>query len=387
MNRKFSLSVLLLLSLVGCNEFFSVNLKGSISAPTLSLSFPAATSSVFPRPVFTIQGLENGDTVQLFSNSTCSVLVSSGSSTGSSLNLTSSNLSSGTYNFHAKRANSSGASPCSSVGINYIHAACPTGYLPVAPDSNIGTTEEFCVMKFEASNNGGMPESVAAPGGSWVFMTASQAKGYCGLLGGSYDLISNPEWMTIARHLEAYASNWTGNAIGSGRMFQGHSDNSPAGSLGISNVNDPYNGTLNLVTDGVGTGTEQKRTLEFSWGDTIWDFSGNNAEWIDWTSGGVIDYAPSACHTYGNWASVEFPVFACGGLVSTDYMPGNPASIAPASYNSAYGVGAFQYGGAAGTAISRGGAVNFAKSGVFFYGHNLTTDSWGGTGFRCVYRP
>ena len=242
-------------------------------------------------------------------------------------------------------------------------------------------------MKFEAKNNGSsLPESVA-DGATWVNMTATQAKNFCTdpSLGPGYDLISNAEWMTIARHLEEYGSNWTSGVVGTEQMYQGHSDG--GGLIATTDESDPYDGTGNSATDPVGMGKEQRRTLEFSWGETIWDFSGYNAEWVDWTLGGAQDTAPTTCFL-SPWQSIEFPVMACLDLDAIDYMPANPAGVLAANYDSDYGLGQFQFPQfATGNTISRGGATNFPNSGAFWIGYNYSADAWGGTGFRCVYRP
>ena len=69
-------------------------------------------------------------------------------------------------------------------------------------------------------------------------------------------------------------------------------------------------------------------------------------------------------------------------------MPANPAGVTAADYDRDYGLGAIRWPGVwYGNTISRGGATNFTESGIFHVNYNQSTDSWGGTGFRCVYRP
>ncbi|MCX6726430.1 MAG: hypothetical protein NTY75_01285 [Candidatus Shapirobacteria bacterium] len=46
--------------------------------------------------------------------------------------------------------------------------------------------------------------------------------------GAAAHLITNDEWMTIANDAEQQAGNWTGAAVGSGYLFAGHNDNTPA---------------------------------------------------------------------------------------------------------------------------------------------------------------
>lgn len=89
-------------------------------------------------------------------------------------------------------------------------------------------------------------------------------------------LITNNEWMTIARNAEQRSQNWTTGTVGSGSLFRGHTDNSPASALVASaNDADGYLGTGNSA----GSSPEQKRTIALSNNAIIWDFPGNVWEW------------------------------------------------------------------------------------------------------------
>jgi len=108
-----------------------------------------------------------------------------------------------------------------------------------------------------------------------------------------YHLITNAEWMTIARNIEQVSDNWYGGVVGTNFLFSGHNDNSSS-SLAASIDSDPYYGTgdSDSTCDGsyynfsssddtisgracVG----QKRTMVLSNGEIIWDLSGNVWEW------------------------------------------------------------------------------------------------------------
>lgn len=176
-----------------------------------------------------------------------------------------------TYNISSTGSISQGA--CSGHGTSGQIAAiqpptdCPAGFIPVPGNISLGT-DGFCVMKYEAKNVGGIPASQAT-GTPWVSisqpaaMTASQnACSGC-------QLITEAQWMTIAANVMSVADNWTGGSIGSGTVYAGHSDNSPASPLAASsNDSDNYYGT------GQTSGT-QRRTLTLTNGEVIWDFSGN----------------------------------------------------------------------------------------------------------------
>jgi len=97
----------------------------------------------------------------------------------------------------------------------------------------------------------------------------------CSSLGSNYHLITNNEWMTIARNSEQVTSNWSGAAIGSGYIYSGHNDNVPAAALAAdTNNNNGY------YLTGQTTGN-QRRTLTLTNGEIIWDLSGNVWEWTN----------------------------------------------------------------------------------------------------------
>ena len=139
------------------------------------------------------------------------------------------------------------------------------------PESNLYGKTYFYVMKYQAKNNGGVPTSTGSDL-PWVNISQINAKAVSEAAG--YHLITNWEWMAIARDIEATDSNWSG-----GVLNRGHTDNNPSNSLPASTDNDPYSGTGNSES----SGWEQKRTHTLSNGEVIWDFAGNVWEWVDRT--------------------------------------------------------------------------------------------------------
>jgi prepilin-type N-terminal cleavage/methylation domain-containing protein len=95
-------------------------------------------------------------------------------------------------------------------------------------------------------------------------------------------LMTNAEWQTIAWNAESQPTNWSLNAVGSGVLYIGHSDNIPAGAV-AADVNDANNcaGTDGPAScGGSGSNISQRRTFTLSNGSTLWDMSGNISQWV-----------------------------------------------------------------------------------------------------------
>lgn len=122
----------------------------------------------------------------------------------------------------------------------------------------------------------------------------------------------------LLRDLSSVPTNWSGNAVGSGFIYSGHSDNSPATALAASALDsDGYFGTGNSSS----SGANQKRTLVTSKGDVIWDFAGNL--WEQMYEGQNIG---------GTSASAEYTATA-------DTNPFDPKFVLGYGWNSTQGVG------------------------------------------------
>ena len=155
----------------------------------------------------------------------------------------------------------------------------PTGYILVPGDSRFGTSD-FLVMKYQAKNDGlGNPVSTAS-GFPWVSISQTTALAASANISPNHHLITEMEWLTLAHNIASVASNWSGNAVGSGYIYRGHTDNVPANALEASiNDADGYYGTGNASGD-------QRRTLTLTNGEVIWDLSGNVWEWTSGTIAG-----------------------------------------------------------------------------------------------------
>ncbi len=92
----------------------------SIAAPTsISLFTPTSSPNISPTATLQIGGLTSGDGVGLYSDSSCTNLVSSGTSGGPTINLATGALSEGLHTFYAKRTSGGIPSPCSTVSLTY----------------------------------------------------------------------------------------------------------------------------------------------------------------------------------------------------------------------------------------------------------------------------
>ncbi len=267
---------------------------------------------------------------------------------------------------------------------------CPEGYAFVYGNSALGTND-FCVMKYEAKDVGGVATSQAI-GTPWTSITQSAAITAAAAIGGH--LITEAEWMTIAADTLSVKYNWTGRAggtVGSGAMYTGHNDNSPAAALAASiEDDDGYFGTGNSAS----SGAEQGRTLYLTSGDVIWDFSGNVYEWTQQAIGvptlaisnvGISGDSGFVWRDYTN-SSLSFGTVATSSRPSAiSSLPGLD-SISP--WNSIRGVGRIfaNYADVGTRAFIRGGgwATSVSAGVLNLHVGFLPSNSSANVGFRVV---
>ncbi|MFA6374095.1 MAG: hypothetical protein WCX24_00790, partial [Candidatus Paceibacterota bacterium] len=149
-----------------------------------------------------------------------------------------------------------------SVQITTVRNDCPTNWI----DTGLG----FCVMQYEARNQGGVPTSMTG-GTIWTTISQIDAIAACKSIGAH--LINNAEWMALARDIESVGTNWTGGSVGSGILKRGNVGITDAGSYDGA---DPDTGIA-----------DTKAQLTLSNGQTIWHLSGNVWEWVDFTITGA----------------------------------------------------------------------------------------------------
>lgn len=251
--------------------------------------------------------------------------------------------------------------------------SCPTGFI-VVPGSSTYGTGDFCVMKYEAKCanlsdlSTGLTTAANVYNNSIVNCTSANSRAVVSVASGnpistinqtdaiSYasstfgctgcKLITEAEWMTLAQNVLSVASNWSGNAVGSGFIYSGHNDNSPANSLPASTDTDGYSGTGNVSGN-------QRRTLTLTNGEVIWDLAGNLQEW---TSGQMTGGQP----TGSGYAWREWTAVTGGSFVVNPYPSGTGLSGA-STWTSTNGIG--QIWSSSAETVQRG----FLRGGVYYY--------------------
>ena len=277
---------------------------------------------------------------------------------------------------------------------------CPDGFISVPGNGELGTND-FCVMKYEArdNGNGGIP-STNASDGLWVSISALNSFAKCGLMNqagfnGTFAMISNPEWMTIARNIANNPVNWSGGTVGSGNLSRGFSWERSSVGVGQNQAFTSNTGPsclYNTAADSCGaTGDHKlKRTHILSNGNEIWDLAGNVSEFVDWNTSDSV-FTPLDSQTVGNgsWRSANTTE---GALTSNALSPvGNWVSaLTPNNDDTNKSVGDW-FGGSSVTPVMRGGDYDRGyNAGVFSLsvgGSTTQTSTSRRVGFRCVYRP
>ncbi|MFK7826099.1 MAG: hypothetical protein AB8G05_18245 [Oligoflexales bacterium] len=285
------------------------------------------------------------------------------------------------------------SNPGSSAGFfyNYCYSIDNNDAWVFVPGDEDYATDDFCVMKYEAKNVNNAPASLSA-GIPWTSINQGDAKTECSSLGTRFHLLTNPEWMTITANMTNVTNNWSGAAVGSGAMFTGHSDNDPSRAC-QANADD----LKSFVKDGSCTGLDantagngeamQRRTHTLSYGNAIWDLSGNVREWIDKNESSD---KPSIGGGNNPANYNEFTVVAgSSSLALSELIPTNGVkAFWVNSWNSTQRIGRALIGtNGSGGAMTRGGGFSGGdRNGLFRTRLDQPSSQTVNTlGFRCAY--
>ena len=231
------------------------------------------------------------------------------------------------------------------IGGDY-NRTCPSGYIWAPGSAKFGTLPGFCVMKYEAKNDGANNVSVNRPHAPYVSIDQPTSRSKCEAIGLGYHLISEPEWMTIAENIAQTPINDLDDDAGL-QLATGHSDNGPASALAATDGANPVVSGCNLSATmenaanaysassceirgtGAGGSTDndkgyygtgqiwsatdyssglankaQLRTHILSNGNVIWDIAGNVWEWSDAYINGVADRMAVTADAWQEWSVV-----------------------------------------------------------------------------------
>ena len=219
-----------------------------------------------------------------------------------------------------------------------------------------------------------MNNVVSSPLGSPIAaVTHTEAKAICVALGGH--LITNQEWMTIARNIDQQDSNWTSNSKGTGYLFNGNSGDATRGYKAFADRYDADKGLNRNI----------RASHILSNGSIIYDFSGNVWEHVQKDSIDTLIQSPQPIVTNdGVYKASELTnLVSYGDFVADDFKPTD------SSWDSDQGVGRiYHYDGAAPAdrVMLRGGSFsNASTAGVC--ATDLVCSASGGlyaVGFRCA---
>ena len=267
---------------------------------------------------------------------------------------------------------------------------CPADYVLVPGDEEYGTND-FCVMKYEAkcsATDGSTCATTAMPQSSavntpWVNISQELAITKCAAIEMGAHLMTNDEWMTITANAANVDTNWDGGSVGTGSLYVGHSDNAPSTACKANTTDANAYVESDCVGAGSGGAAVQRRTLNLSNGQVIWDISGNVNEWVDYfnTSGQAT---PADASVY------EYTSVVGSSIMAMDHLIPNLKSWWISGWDSSYGIGMYT-ADPSGGAMTRGGAFSSPTGEAGMFQADMTTNTPtstdAGTGFRCVRNP
>ncbi len=271
---------------------------------------------------------------------------------------------SGTVSYFLSRGGSASPGACdghTSGSPPVVAITCPSNFIVVPGNSTFGTSD-FCVMKYEAKNVGGVATSQAS-GTAWTSISQTSAITTSQAACDGCHLITEAEWMTLATNIAGVANNWSGGAVGSGFIYNGHNREPPTSAAAASTNDD--DGTYLMSNITASPGGNNRRTLYLSNGEVIWDLVGNAWEWTQGTiAAGQQPGVPgqgTALYKQWNDSAINWSGLPAVSRPST-------AGAAIAGYSSDQGIGQLYTNPSANTDrafLRSGGRKNGAQTGIF----------------------
>ena len=146
----------------------------------------------------------------------------------------------------------------------------------------------------------------------------------------------------------------------------------------------------NSAAQAANSGWEQRRTLELSNGEIIWDFAGNVWEWVDWqVTPAKKAYRSTDGLPTSNFLDFKFLDRLIGENADDQMLPSTFMPVFT-SLTRSNGLGGYLAGNnSSGGAVLRGGGKNgIADAGTFALYLGVSVNNAGTNfGFRCVLRP
>ncbi len=317
------------------------------------------------------------------------------------------------------------------VGKNYVTYAsffCPQGFIRV-PANKEFWIPGFCVAKYEMKDgktSGSLwatyckSTALCTAGGggiipTWAvdkpiysspyqkpmrYIAQGDAIAACQSLGSNYHLITNKEWMAIARNIENVNSNWSSGLVGSGHIYVWNGSGSTTTSSLQASV---YDGSWYINLDSIIPGISDRRTLYLNNGETIWDFAGNirehtnKSDTIDGNWYAISSYRVSDVCNNNGWSDLSFHWIDLDTKAECKFQNNYVISeIWPKSnYNADNGM--WRIIESTGSLIPQNIFVRWGSymtsidnlvgwSGIYSIHTNEDSSyGWSSTGFRCVY--
>ena len=208
------------------------------------------------------------------------------------------------------------------------------------------TNDGFFVMKYQASDDGsGVPVSDGSEGWNLISFNFGSPNAYdaCEDLDKETDdydihLMTNREWMTVARQVAQRSDNWVDGDIGgsgdSKGLYQGNHDS-------LRDLDRAVDLSFHPNAAGEGEPGEVERTHNLSSGDQVWDLSGDIYQWVDAEEDGTTLSNPNSSKIYEKLPENSTVSNGAGLGDSIDTFENNQAALRGGDWRTGDNAGVF----------------------------------------------